>query len=133
MLLENIKAVKLSADDKTILFLWAAPPKFEGGLEVMNAWGFSYRTHMVWGKDKIGIGYYARQKHEDLLIGIKGNGIGMPLPENRPESVVFNKGEYSSKPDVFYEIIEGMYPNHTKVELFARNTRTGWEVWVNDV
>jgi len=132
--LEKIKATEIPADDNAMLFLWAPAPKIEEALEVMKAWGFSYRTNLVWVKDKIGMGYYARVKHELLLIGIKGEGIGTPLPENRPESVIFaERTEHSKKPDVFYEIIEKMYPKHSKIELFARNKREGWEGWGNEV
>jgi N6-adenosine-specific RNA methylase IME4 len=132
--LEKIKAIKIPAGDDALLFLWAPAPKLEEALEVMKAWGFSYRTCMVWVKDKIGMGYYVRVKHELLLIGVRGGGIGTPLPENRPESVVFaERGEHSKKPDIFYELIEKMYPNHSKIELFARSRREGWEAWGNEV
>jgi len=132
--LEKIKVIKIPADDNAMLFLWTPAPKIEETLEVMKAWGFSYRTCMVWVKDKIGMGYYARVKHELLLIGIKGDGIGTPLPENRPESVIFaERTEHSKKPDIFYEIIEKMYPKHSKIELFARNKREGWEAWGNEI
>jgi N6-adenosine-specific RNA methylase IME4/ParB-like chromosome segregation protein Spo0J len=132
--LEKIKAIKIPADDDALLFLWAPAPKLEEALEVMKAWGFSYRTCMVWVKDKIGMGYYVRVKHELLLIGVRSDGIGTPLPENRPESVVFaERAEHSEKPDIFYEIIEKMYPKHSKIELFARSKRGGWEAWGNEV
>jgi len=132
--LEKIKEIKVPADDNAILFLWTPALEIEGALEVMKAWGFSYRTSMVWVKDKIGLGFYVRMKHEFLLIGIKGDGIGTPLPENRPESVIFaERTEHSKKPDIFYEIIEKMYPKHSKIELFARSKREGWEVWGNEI
>jgi len=134
MELEKIKEIKVPADDDAMLFLWTPAPLIRQGLEVLEAWGFSYHTNMVWVKDKIGMGYYARIKHELLLIGTKGNGIGTPIPENRPESVIFaERTEHSKKPDVFYEIIEKMYPKHSKIELFARNKRDGWEVWGNEI
>jgi len=132
--LEKIKEIKVPSDDNAILSLWTPAPKLEEALEVVKAWGFSYRTNIVWVKDKIGTGYYSRGKHELLLIGIKGEGIGTPLPENRPKSVIFaERTEHSKKPDIFYEIIEKMYPNHSKIELFARNKREGWETWGNEI
>jgi len=132
--LEKIKVIKIPADDNAMLFLWTPAPKLEEALEVMKAWGFYYRTNIVWVKDKIGTGYYSRGKHELLLIGIKGEGIGTPLPENRPESVILaERTEHSKKPDIFYEIIEKMYPKHSKIELFARNKRDGWEAWGNEI
>jgi N6-adenosine-specific RNA methylase IME4 len=132
--LEKIKEIKVPADDNAILFLWTPALEIEGALEVMKAWGFSYRTNMVWVKDKIGLGFYVRMKHEFLLIGIKGEGIGTPLPENRSESVIFaERTEHSKKPDIFYEIIEKMYPKHSRIELFARSKREGWEAWGNEI
>jgi len=131
--LEKIKETKVPADDNAILFLWTPAPMIEHGLEVMKAWGFSYRTGMVWVKDKIGMENYVGIKHEQLLIGTKGKGIGMPLPESKPESVIFaERTEHSKKPDIFYEIIEKMYPKHSKIELFARSKREGWEAWGNE-
>jgi len=132
--LEKIKKIKVPSDDNAMLFLWTPAPKIEEALDVVKAWGFSYRTCMVWVKDKIGTGYYSRGKHELLLIGTKGEGIGLPLPENRPESVIFaDRTEHSKKPDIFYEIIEKMYPKHSRIELFARNGRNGWEAWGNEI
>ena len=134
MPIEEIKSVNIPADDNSIIFLWVTSPMLEKGLEVMNAWGFTYRTNMVWVKDKIGMGWYVRQQHELLLIGVRGDGIGMPLPENKPSSVVTApRGEHSSKPFEMYNLIEKMYPNHTRIELFARNRRDGWDSWGNDV
>jgi len=132
--LEKIKAIKIPADDNAMLFLWTPAPKIEEALDVVKAWGFNYRTSMVWVKDRLGMGNYVRAKYELLLIGIKGDGIGTPLPENRPENVIFaDRTEHSKKPDIFYEIIEKMYPKHSKIELFARSKREGWEVWGNEI
>jgi len=121
---------KVSMDD-CILFLWATSPKLQEAMQVMEAWGFDYKSSMVWVKDKIGMGYYARQRHEFLLIGLKGQ-IPAPAPEARVDSVVESpRQEHSQKPAKFYEIIEGMYPDLPKLELFARNKREGWESWGN--
>ncbi len=119
-------------NDDAILFLWATSPKLEEALSVMEAWGFTYRTCMVWAKDKIGMGYYARQQHELLLIGRKGN---MPAPEpgNRPSSILnAPRTKHSRKPTEFYSIIEGMYGEYPKLELFAREPRDGWRSWGNE-
>lgn len=117
--------------DDCVLFLWATSPKLEESMQVINSWGFTYRTCMVWDKEKIGMGYYARQQHELLLIATKGSPP-VPTPESRPPSVVrCARGEHSAKPEIFYELIERMYPDFRKVELFARNRRDGWQVWGN--
>jgi N6-adenosine-specific RNA methylase IME4 len=114
-----------------VLFMWATSPKLPEAMQVLNAWGFTYKTCMVWVKDKIGMGYYARQKHELLLIATQGN-LPTPDPSNRPASVIeAPRGEHSRKPEVVYELLEKMYPNLNKIELFSRTPRAGWKAWGN--
>jgi N6-adenosine-specific RNA methylase IME4 len=130
MTLPEIKALDVPASDDAVLFLWVTSPKLTEGLEVMASWGFTYRTSMVWVKDRIGMGFYARQRHEFLLIGRRGD-LPAPLESRRPDSVVeAPRGEHSTKPDVFYELIERMYPFPGKwCELFQRRPREGWTGW----
>ena len=119
----------MPAAANSVLFLWATNPKLAEALDVMAAWGFSYRTNMAWVKDRIGMGYYARAQHELLLIGKRGD-LPMPDPAARPASVVTApRGPHSRKPEVFYELIETMYAGLPKVELFARTARDGWHSW----
>ena len=61
------------AMENCILFLWCPNPKVGEAIDVVRAWGFHYRTNFVWVKDRIGMGYYNRQKHEMLMIAVKGN------------------------------------------------------------
>lgn len=131
MTLGELKALEVPACDNATLFLWATSPKLAEALEVMGAWGFRYRTCMVWVKDRIGMGYYARQRHELLLIGERGK-VPRPDPEDRPDSVVTApRTEHSVKPFEFYRVIERMYPTLERVELFARQPRDGWASWGN--
>jgi N6-adenosine-specific RNA methylase IME4 len=121
------------AEKDAVLFLWATSPKLSVSLNLMDCWGFDYRTCMVWVKDRIGMGYYARQQHEILLIGKRGEPA-LPLESDRPSSVVnAPRGEHSAKPEVFYEIIERMYPGRSYLELFARSRRDGWISWGNQI
>ena len=115
-----------------VLFLWATSPKLAESMQVIEAWGFTYRTCMVWDKEVIGMGYYARQQHELLLIATRGN-LPTPKPANRPPSVVQvrRSTKHSEKPAEFYTLIESMYPEYARIELFARNARQGWAVWGN--
>lgn len=121
------------ADDDAVLLMWVTSPKLSEGLALMKAWGFDYRTSMVWVKDRIGMGYYARQRHELLLIGRKGDNPGLvPEETRRPDSVVeAPRGRHSAKPEAMYDLIDAMWPNHPKVELFARVRREGWTSWGN--
>ncbi len=133
MSLEEICNLKIPTADDAVLFLWCPMPKLEEGLKVINSWGFKYRTGFVWVKDKIGMGHYARLRHELLLIAVKGSPK-TPSPEARPDSVIeYPRTEHSKKPEIVYEIIERMYPNRRYLELFARKRREGWEVWGNEV
>lgn len=120
--------------DSVVLFLWVTSPKLEEGLRVINAWGFRYRTCAVWIKDSIGMGYYFRQRHELLLVATRGDAI-LPLPENRPDSVISApRSEHSQKPDAVYRLIETMYPGLKKIELFARRAYNGdWAAWGNEL
>lgn len=115
--------------EHAVLFLWATNPKLPEALQVMAAWGFGYRTNMVWVKDRIGMGYYVRGQHELLLIGKRGE-LPVPAPSDRPASVIqAPRTEHSAKPEVVYDLIEQMYPGLAKVELFARQQRPGWAAW----
>jgi len=115
-----------------ILFLWATTPFLKKGLRVLESWGFEYRTSMVWVKPSIGPGQWVRQRHEYLLIGVRGS-IPTPKGENKPDSVIeAPREEHSKKPEVVYNIIESMYPELPKVELFCRNPREGWVAWGNE-
>jgi N6-adenosine-specific RNA methylase IME4 len=116
-----------------VLFLWATSPMLPQAFQVMQAWGFAYKTCAVWEKSGLGMGYYFRQNHELLLVGTRG-APGSPAPEDRPGSVIHApKGRHSEKPAVFRQIIEHMYPERRKVELFCREPVPGWVAWGNEV
>ena len=133
MSLDEIKAMDMSqvAFDDCVMFMWATSPKLAEAFEVLDAWGFSYRTCAVWDKQKIGMGYYFRQQHELLLVAVKGQPP-TPAPSDRPSSVLsYPRGQHSSKPHEVYEVIEAMYPTLPKLEMFCRTPREGWGVWGN--
>jgi len=109
--------------------MWATNPKLREALGLIEAWGFEYKTGAAWVKDKIGMGYYFRQKHELLLVATKGN-LELPDENKRPDSIFFaDRTEHSEKPDVVYELIEKMYPEYNKLEMFSRKERNGWKSW----
>ena len=133
MSLDDIRAldVRSITHDDAILFLWTTSPKLKEAFQVLDAWEFDYRTCAVWDKEKIGMGYYFRQQHEILLIATRGK-IPAPAAEAGPSSVIRSpREEHSRKPEIVYEIIERMYPQLPKIELFARNERQGWSRWGN--
>jgi N6-adenosine-specific RNA methylase IME4 len=121
------------ATDDAILFMCTTAPHLGQSFEVLEAWGFEYKSNAVWVKDKLGLGYYVRNRHELLLIATRGD-FPCPQPANRPSSVIeAPRREHSRKPDEAYELIEAMYPELPKIELFARNSREGWAAWGNEV
>lgn len=129
MSLDEIKALEVPAADNCVLFLWATSPKLAEAMEVIQAWGFTYRTCAVWDKEVLGMGYYFRQQHELLLVATLGEP-GAPPESARISSVIRSRRRsHSVKPAMVYEIIEGMYPYKNKLELFARITRPGWTRW----
>jgi N6-adenosine-specific RNA methylase IME4 len=126
----NLPVSDITTED-AILFLWVSTPMLKKGLQVLDAWGFEYRTSMVWVKPSIGPGQWVRQRHEILLIGVKGS-IPTPKGEDKPDSVIeAPRQEHSKKPEIVYDIIEKMYPELEKVELFCRQSRQGWKAWGN--
>lgn len=145
MLLEDIKKlpIKELGDENCVLFLWATAPKLKECLEVMESWGFNYRTHLIWDKILMGTGYWFRNQHELLLVGIKGT-IPKPTPPQRIRSIYTEKRTtHSKKPDHIRDLIKSWYPTLKKIELFARpntqidfmgnNTFDGWDVFGNEV
>jgi N6-adenosine-specific RNA methylase IME4 len=133
MTMDDLKKLTIPAGPDAVMFMWATNPKLKEALELMEAWGFSYRTNAVWVKDRIGMGYYFRGAHELLLIGRKGN-LSLPPTSSRPRSwVEAPRQAHSVKPDKFFEHIEAMYPDCSKLEMFARAKRPGWTAWGHGV
>lgn len=133
MTLEEICALPVAeiATEDALLYLWATAPKLAECMKVIEAWGFEYRTNIVWDKEHIGMGYHARNQHEILLIAKRGE-IPPPPPGTQPSSVHREKrGEHSAKPLFYYEMIESAYPQLPKIELFCRSPREGWAAWGN--
>lgn len=131
--LDDIKNLNVPSADDSVLFLWATAPKLEEALEVLNSWGFTYKTCAVWDKEKIGMGYWFRGQHELLLVGTKGS-FPTPEPSARFSSIIKEpRSTHSTKPKVIYEMLEAMFPGRTYLELFCRTPRDGWEVWGNEV
>jgi N6-adenosine-specific RNA methylase IME4 len=120
------------ATPEAALFLWATVPCLQQAFQVLEAWGFKYKSNYVWDKLKTGLGFWNRNQHEHLLIATRGN-FPAPRPGDCQSSVIRSlRREHSRKPDEAYEIIERMYPILPKIELFARGQRPGWVVWGNE-
>lgn len=133
MTLDNIKALPIPAANDSVLYLWATAPYLPAALEVMAAWGFTYKSCMVWDKAVLGIGYWARGQHELLLIGTRGK-VKPPTPDKRVSSVYREKRTvHSKKPDYFNALLEEQHPGGRFLELFARRKYSDlWTVWGNE-
>jgi N6-adenosine-specific RNA methylase IME4 len=123
----------IPAAPDSALYLWATAPKLPEALEVMKAWGFTYKSHAIWDKVKTGMGYWWRGQHELLLVGTKGK-FSPPPPAQRSSSVHTEaRGKHSVKPTVFHRLIEIWYPRARLLEMFARSRYSGqWDVWGNE-
>jgi N6-adenosine-specific RNA methylase IME4 len=118
------------------LYLWVPNALLPEGLMVMKAWGFQYKSNIIWhkrrkdgGSDGRGVGFYFRNVTEMLLFGVRGKNARTLAPGRRQVNYIGSrKREHSRKPDEQYAIIEGCSPG-PYLELFARGTRPGWAVW----
>ena len=138
MSLEEIKALPVAriADEESHLYLWVPNALLREGLEVMAAWGFRYKTNLVWyktrrdgGPDGRGVGFYFRNVTELVLFGVRGKNVRTLAPGRRQVNLMTSrKREHSRKPDEIFEIVEncswGPY-----LELFARHGRPHWDQW----
>ena len=138
--LEQIKELPVSAAAATTahLYLWVPNALLPHGLEVMAAWGFQYKSNIVWhkirkdgGSDGRGVGFYFRNVTELVLFGVRGKNARTLAPGRRQVNYVSSrKREHSRKPDEQYPLIESCSPG-PYLELFARGTRRSWITWGN--
>lgn len=124
--------VKNKRAKNCVIYMWTTAPKLDVAMRVLKAWGFDYKTCLVWDKVKHNMGFYNSVRHELLLIG----GYGQAAPDdkgfaNSTDSVyVEERTEHSVKPEYYYSMIEHLHSGKTKrLELFKRGKhRNGWDV-----
>ena len=122
------------------LYLWVPNALLAEGLAVMAAWGFTYKTTLVWhkvrkdgGSDGRGVGFYFRNVTESVLFGVRGRNARTLAPGRRQTNLIATrKREHSRKPDELYPIIEAC-SRGPFLELFARGSRPGWTSWGQEV
>lgn len=138
---EAIMAVPVSelAAPKSHLYLWVPNALLLEGLKVMQKWGFTYKTNLVWhkvrkdgGPDGRGVGFYFRNVTELVLFGVRGSFRTLSPGRRQVNIILSRKREHSRKPDELYQIIEQCSPGPF-LELFARQRREGWIQWGNEV
>src|SRR5438105_4821063 len=140
MSVEEIMALPVGdlASDKAHLYLWCPNALLPEGLAVMKAWGFRYKSNIVWhkvrkdgGSDGRGVGFYFRNVTELILFGVRGKNVRTLPPGRRQVNLLATrKREHSRKPDEQYAIIEACSPG-PHLELFARGERPRWTAWGN--
>ncbi len=140
MRLEEIMGLPVSqiSTDTSHLYLWCPNALLPEGLAVLKAWGFNYKSNIVWhkirkdgGPDGRGVGFYFRNVTELLLFGVRGKNARTLAPgRSQVNFMATRKREHSRKPDEQYELIESCSPG-PYLELFARGKRKGWSVWGN--
>jgi len=120
------------SEDNAVLFLWVTSPILFDSLDLIKAWGFKYKASFVWDKVKHVMGHYNSVRHEMLLICVKGSC--QPDVHKLYDSVITEeRTEHSRKPQVFREIIDTIYPNGKRIELFARGKIANWDSYGNDI
>ncbi len=120
------------------LYLWVPNALLPEGLAVMRAWGFTYKSNVVWhkirkdgGSDGRGVGFYFRNVTELVLFGVRGKHARTLAPGRRQVNMIqTRKREHSRKPDEQYDVIESCSPG-PYLELFGRGVRKGWATWGN--
>lgn len=115
-----------------LLLMWVTVPFARKAFDVVDAWGFTYKSQIVWPKSRIATGYWARNRHEMLYICRHG-AFPCLKPALFPDSVIPGaQREHSRKPDWIHEVIDARFPRARRIELFSRQQRPGWTVWGNE-
>jgi N6-adenosine-specific RNA methylase IME4 len=140
MSLQEIKDLPVEAivADTAHLYLWVPNALLAEGMQVMEHWGFTYKTNLIWykvrkdgGPDRRGVGFYFRNVTEIILFGVRGKNARTLQPGRSQENIISSrKREHSRKPDEQYELIEAC-SSGPRIELFARGPKKGWFVWGN--
>jgi N6-adenosine-specific RNA methylase IME4 len=138
MKLEQIASLPVQGvlADTAHLYLWVPNALLPEGIRVLSAWGFQYKSNLVWhkirkdgGSDGRGVGFYFRNVTELVLFGVRGKHARTLAAGRRQVNLLATrKREHSRKPDELYKIIEACSEG-PYLELFARNTRRGWKGW----
>ena len=136
--LNDIRQIPVAAAcaESAHLYLWVPNALLREGLEVMESWGFTYKTNIVWhkirkdgGPDGRGVGFYFRNTTELVLFGVRGTMRTLPPGRRQVNIIKSRKREHSRKPDELYDIIEACSPGPF-LELFARGLhRQNWQAW----
>jgi N6-adenosine-specific RNA methylase IME4 len=129
MSLDELAAMELPAADNAHLYLWVTNSFMRDGFDLLDEWGFTYKTCLTWCKPQIGMGNWFRNTTEHVLFGVRGKYP--TLRNDVPTHFVANRTKHSAKPESFYDLVESCSEGPW-LEMFARRRRFGWHVWGNE-
>lgn len=134
MTIDDLAEIELPSATDCVLFMWTTTPFLEMAIKLGHRFGFAYKSAYYWCKPGPGTGYWSqRDQVEPLLIFTRGN-VPAPAPgQQPPQYIVAPRQEHSRKPEHFATMIEAMFPNVPKLEMFARQRRAGWSQHGNQV
>lgn len=124
MSIEDLEQLELPTNDICVLWLWTTNQFLHTAFHLLEAWGFEYKTLLTWAKDKMGIGHWLRAQTEHCILAVKGKPV-IDLT-NQTTLLYAKRGEHSSKPNEFYELVESLCYG-SKLDYFARETKEGWD------
>ncbi len=131
--LRRLDVAKITASD-ALLFLWATSPHLDQAIALGKSWGFAWATvAFVWDKERVNPGFYTMSQCELCLVFRRGR---IPRPRgarNVRQLIREPRARHSTKPDEARRRIEAMFPEHPRIELFAREPRPGWTAWGLDL
>src|SRR5262245_56381790 len=140
MSFEEIAALPVASHalPQSHLYMWCPNALLLEGLQIMKAWGFVYKTNIVWykvrkdgGPDGRGVGFYFRNVTEAVLFGVRGGMRTLSAGRRQVNLIATRKREHSRKPDEIYDLVETCSPG-PYLEIFARFRRKGWAQWGNE-
>jgi N6-adenosine-specific RNA methylase IME4 len=130
MSIDELKNLDIASNNDCVLFLWTTHKFIWDAKELLEHWGFEYRSMLVWDKETMGTGDFLRLQCEFCLIGLKGKPL-LDNPRNIRDIIREHRRGHSRKPEAFYELVERLCPG-TKIESFSRSARDGWAAYGND-
>jgi N6-adenosine-specific RNA methylase IME4/ParB-like chromosome segregation protein Spo0J len=124
MSIDEIRALKLPADDNCAVWLWSTNAFLPDAFRVLEVWGLTHKTVLTWVKSRPGIGNWLRGQTEHCILAVRGR----PVVRLKSQSTVLQAPatEHSKKPAAFYRLVEGLCASTARLELFARTKRPGW-------
>ena len=124
---DYLEGIDLPADENSILFLWTTHQFIWDAKALLKKWGFEYKAILVWDKEKMGMGSWLRMQCEFCLIGIKGKPLW--VTKDMRDIIRESRTAHSTKPEIFYNLIDKNFKDFRKLDYFARNKRDGWDVY----